>query len=587
MVRLPSPYPASTPNASLYVGDLHPDVTESELFEKFSPVGQVVTVRVCRDAVSRKSLGYAYINFKDAAAAEEAMQQLNFEPLRARPMRIMRVNRDPSKRKSTTGNIFISNLDKHVDTRTLHDSFSTYGKVYSCKLAVDNNGNSKGYAFIHFEREQDADAAIADVNAKNVDGSPGRKVRAAKYLSRTSRLREAENSFTNIFVKNFGNELDEAKFKQMFGKYGEIISCKLVRDEFGKSKGFGFVAYKDPESAKRAIAAWNGMSLPGSSLMLHVCRAQTKQERTAELKRQYEAARQAGANIYIKNIGEGIDDKMLYEIFMNCGPITSAKVMTDEKGSSKGFGFVCFEQPESACRAVNKMNNTLFFGKRLYVAVAQRKDDRHSLLASKYMSTQAQQRLAEINAMPKIGGGYFAQSQIARVNNVVPPYQTGPTLITPQYVPLPVYEIQQAPSVGFAGYAQPVQPQYAHPQNRAVVQVGGFNRDSEHPPKVLPQNPASTRPVEQTDNPATEPLDAFCRRVAIALPYVKQGLLGERINHQLRNSMSLTEELARKVTGFLLYGLPVSDLIDMVKDDGAFRRRTDEAIDFLAREAKT
>uniref|UniRef100_A0A8C1P9H1 Poly(A) binding protein cytoplasmic 1 like n=1 Tax=Cyprinus carpio TaxID=7962 RepID=A0A8C1P9H1_CYPCA len=415
------------PLASLYVGDLHPDVTEAMLYQKFSPAGQIMSIRVCRDVITRRSLGYAYINFQQPADAECALDTMNYEVIKGRPIRIMWSQRDPGLRKSGVGNIFIKNMDESIDNKALYDTFSAFGNILSCKVVCDENG-SKGYGFVHFETQEAANRAIETMNGMLLND---RKVFVGHFKSRKER--EAElgakaMEFTNVYIKNFGEDIDREKLKSIFSEFGKTLSVCVMTDERGCSRGFGFVNFENHGDARRAVTEMNGKELNGK--VLYVGRAQKRVERQGELKRKFEQIKQEriqryqGVNLYVKNLDDIIDDEKLRKEFAPYGTITSAKVMTDG-GHSRGFGFVCFSSPEEATKAVTEMNGRIVSTKPLYVALAQRKEERKAILTNQYM-----QRLASIRAIPspaipttyQQSSGYYMTSvpQVRSFYNTVP-----------------------------------------------------------------------------------------------------------------------------------------------------------------------
>ena len=232
------------------MGDLRSDVTEAMLYEKFSPAGPVLSIWACRYMITRRSLGYAYVNFQQPADAERALDTMNFDVIKGKPIRIMWSQRDPSLRKSGVGNVFIKNLDKSIDNKALYDTFSAFGNILSCKVVCDENG-SKGYAFVHFETQEAADKAIEKMNGMLLND---RKVFVGRFKSRKER--EAElgakaKEFTNVYIKNFGEEVDDENLKELFSQFGKTLSVKVMRDPSGKSKGFGFVSYEKHEDANK------------------------------------------------------------------------------------------------------------------------------------------------------------------------------------------------------------------------------------------------------------------------------------------------------------------------------------------------
>ena len=73
---------------------------------------------------------------------------------------------DPSLRRSGVGIIFVKNLEKSIGHKALHDTFSAFGNILSCKVAMDENKQSKGFGFIQFDKQESADLAIDKVNGK-------------------------------------------------------------------------------------------------------------------------------------------------------------------------------------------------------------------------------------------------------------------------------------------------------------------------------------------------------------------------------------------------------------------------------------
>jgi len=616
------------PMASLYVGDLAPEVTEALLFEKFSTAGPVLSIRVCRDMITRRSLGYAYVNFQQPADAERALDTMNFDVLKGRPIRIMWSQRDPSLRRSGVGNVFIKNLDKSIDNKAMYDTFSAFGNILSCKVAQDGDGTSKGYGFVHFETEEAAMNAIQKVNGMLLNE---KKVFVGRFVPRKERekeLGEKAKKFTNVYIKNFGDDLTDEKLKEMFSKYGKITSHKVVAaqvrdekgvtsseegemlaDDSGKTKGFGFVSFEDSESAEKAVEELNGSDIGGKTL--YVGRAQKKAERQAELKKKFEQLklerlnRYQGVNLYVKNLDDTIDDERLRKEFAPYGTITSAKVMCEE-GRSKGFGFVCFSSPEEATKAVTEMNGRIIVAKPLYVALAQRKEDRKAHLASQYIQRMAGMRMQQMGGMQQMGmGGYFmptmpqpqrfftpaqiraqprwpAQPAVPRpgpmpgMNMPRAQARPGAPRMSAPPAPRPQMGVQPGPQpmmMARPGMAPVPMAQQVRPQ-----QTFKYTPTARNPPsQVMPGQVVAPAPQAQQAVliQGQEPLTASM--LAAAPPQEQKQMLGERLFPLIQR---MYPDLAGKITGMLLE-IDNAELLHMLEDHNSLKSKVEEAVAVL------
>jgi len=588
-------------SASLYVGDLNNEVTEGLLFEMFNRVGPVASIRVCRDAVARRSLGYAYVNFHNVQDAERALDTMNYTDIKGRPCRIMWSQRDPSLRKSGVGNVFVKNLATTVDNKGLFDVFSAFGNILSCKVVTDENGNSKGYGYVHYETGEAAQDAIAKVNGNMLEDQ---EVVVGHFLRRQERAGQVE--WTNLYTKQFPTSWDENKLKEVFGAYGAIASIALARDTEGKSKAFGFVDYTEHSSAVAALEGLNGKSMTEGeeTFELYVSRLQKKKERNQEMKHRMENMKVErlnkfqGMNIYVKNFDESITDEAFREMFNPFGTITSGCIMKDEAGVSKGFGFVCYTSPEEATKAVAEMNGKMILGKPMFVALHQRKEHRKEFLAASYGA----------RGMPAMGGrgGFPMGGQAAPMpymggmyGNPMPrqPYMMGGMMggrggrggpmgpgpfpgrggyAMPQYGGMPQGQQQgqfkRAPAMG--------QQQQQQGQRRNVPQgrgapTRGAPQQGRQPMQNNVKYTNQARNQPQPNVSSSEPLDH--QSLAEADPQTQKNMIGERL-YPLINQHK--PELAGKITGMLLE-MDNAELLHLLESPEALLAKTEEALQVL------
>ncbi|KAJ2816218.1 Protein phosphatase PP2A regulatory subunit B, partial [Coemansia sp. 'formosensis'] len=433
---------------------------------------------------------------------------LNYTEIKGRPCRIMWSQRDPSQRKSGSGNIFIKNLDPSIDNKALHDTFAAFGNVISCKVALGDHGNSLGYGFVHYETREAAEQAIANVNGMLLNDMKvyvGHHVGRAERVERTKGLRA---QFTNVYVKNLDPEVDDEALNQLFSVYGVITSAIIKRTEDGKSSGFGFVNFEDHEAARKAVEELHETDFRGQKLF--VSRAQKKNERNEELRSQYEQAKQEklskyqGVNLYIKNFDEDIDDDKLRQEFAPYGVITSAKVMHDEKGVSRGFGFVCFTAPEEANKAITEMNGRILGSKPLYVALAQRRDQRRQQIEA--TKRQWQTATAPMNA-PVYGAPMYYPPGYAPPRGAYPAprpvrWEGAQPPVPGQYAMPGQYSVPQYPVPANARPARPRNPRQTGGRGGYAAR-GGRGGGYRVNPRTSQQAPTQPQEASQADAPTS------------------------------------------------------------------------------------
>ena len=186
----------------------------------------------------------AIVKINDPEKFKEVASAMKYFEIEGKPCRALPYDRDligANRSQTAKSNVFLKNIDKSLKSEDVENKFKEKlgDVVKSTKISINPDYTSRGYGFVLFANQDEANKALKEGSELGFEVHP--------YNPRDRR--EIRKIFNNIYVKNFPNSWDEAKLREVFGKYGNIsslIMMKTQRENQAEESKFAFICYNDP-----------------------------------------------------------------------------------------------------------------------------------------------------------------------------------------------------------------------------------------------------------------------------------------------------------------------------------------------------
>ncbi|KAG6040447.1 hypothetical protein E4U41_000487 [Claviceps citrina] len=158
---------------------------------------------------------------------------------------------EPNKRA-----LYVGGLDQRVTEDVLRQIFETTGHVQNVKIIPDKNAKGYNYGFVEYDDPGAAERAMQTLNGRRVHQS---EIRVNWAYQATSNNKEDTSSHFHIFVGDLSNEVNDEILTQAFSAFGTVSEARVMWDmKTGRTRGYGFVAYRDRTEAEKALSSMDG-----------------------------------------------------------------------------------------------------------------------------------------------------------------------------------------------------------------------------------------------------------------------------------------------------------------------------------------
>jgi len=297
-------------------------------------------------------------------------------------------------------NLIVNYLPQTMTQEEIRSLFSSIGEVESCKLIRDKvTGQSLGYGFVNYHRQEDASKAIQTLNG----------LRLQNKTIKVSFARPSSEAIkgANLYVSGLPKHMTQPDLERLFSSCGNIITSRILCDNIsggskdgsvpGLSKGVGFIRFDQRVEAERAIQKLNGTIPEGATEPITVKFANNPSNNAKAIPplAAYlapQAARRAlgaalhpasrfrfsplagdllagntllpgmatngsGWCIFVYNLAPETEENILWQLFGPFGAVQNVKVIRDlQTNKCKGFGFVTMTNYDEALVAIQSLN---------------------------------------------------------------------------------------------------------------------------------------------------------------------------------------------------------------------------------------
>jgi len=242
---------------TVFLSNLSFTIDEEGIKEIMSKSGPIAEVRLAHH-VSGKSKGFAFVEYESKEAAAEALKRDN-ELIDGRPMYISKC--DPNKKGHSfkyklgleKNKLFLKGLPASYTKVNIQEIFGVHGKILDIRLVTYRNGHSKGMAFVDYEDEVSAAAALLKTDGMKVEDS------VLQVALSNPPERKPEGGVPAADVKSLGGGQKKVG-KSQVAFMPRSVAVQAKKGPVGPSKPVAFVPSSKPGSADQ-----NGNSSAGKS----------------------------------------------------------------------------------------------------------------------------------------------------------------------------------------------------------------------------------------------------------------------------------------------------------------------------------